>query len=273
MKICDMHTHSYNSFDADNSVEEICTSAIEKGLFAIAITDHCEAQFIPCGENCEFGSFDKRIPKSVNETLEAKQKYAGRLRVLCGIELGQPMHDMESTKKALSYGDFDFTLASVHNMRGEEDFYYFDFTGKDIDEVLSMYFAELAETAGFEHFDSLAHITYPLRYIKTKLGFVPDITKHQNELDKVYKILIQNNKALEINVSGLFKELGSTLPDEQQIKRFKELGGKYITIGTDAHKAVDVGRGVEQGIAVVKRCGFDSYTIYENHKPIMIEID
>lgn len=272
MKLCDLHTHSNNSFDAKNSVDEMCQSAIDKGLFAIAVTDHCEAQFIPYGENCEFGSFDKRIPKSVKDTCEAKEKYKDKLKVLCGIELAQPIHDMACTQKALAYGDFDFTLASVHNLRGEEDFYYFDFTKRDIDKVLNLYFEELAETADFEHFDSLAHLTYPLRYIKTTAGFVPDLAPYQDKIDEVYKILIRNNKALEINVSGLFKELKTTLPDELQIKRFKELGGKYITIGTDAHETAFVGRGIEQGIAIAKRCGFDSYTIYEKHKPIMIEI-
>ena len=38
MKICDIHTHSSNSFDAENTVEEMCNSACNKGLFALAPT-------------------------------------------------------------------------------------------------------------------------------------------------------------------------------------------------------------------------------------------
>ena len=57
------------------------------------------------------------------------------------------------------------------------------------------------------------------------------------------------------------------------VRRFRELGGEYITIGTDAHSADMVGRGIEQGIAVAKRAGFSQYAIYEKHQPIMIDID
>lgn len=43
MILCDVHTHSNNSFDAESTVEEMCKSALNKGFYAIAITDHCEA--------------------------------------------------------------------------------------------------------------------------------------------------------------------------------------------------------------------------------------
>lgn len=272
MKICDLHTHSNNSFDAKNSVDEMCQSAINKGLYAIAITDHCEAPEIKNVAECEYGCFDELIPKSVEETMRAKEKYSSQIKVLCGIELGEPMHDSQCTKRALGYGDFDFILASVHNLRNMQDFYYLDFSKFDINEILKLYFEELAETAEFEYFDSLAHLTYPLRYIKAKTGILTDLSVFQNEIDNIYKILIKNNKALEINVSGLFKELGTTLPDEIQIKRFKELGGKYITIGTDAHETEFVGKGIEEGIAIAKKCGFTQYAIYEKHCPLMIDI-
>ncbi len=272
MKICDMHTHSDNSFDAINTVEEMCQSAIEKGLYAIAITDHCEAPMIKDGENSKFGYFDKLIPSSVADVMKAREKYGDKIKIICGIELGEPMHDKECTQRAIAYGDFDFTIASVHNLRGMEDFYYLEYSDDNIDEILKLYFAELAETATFEHFDTLAHLTYPLRYILAKTGKIPDLSPYYKQIDEVFKMLIKNNKALEINVSGLFKELKTTLPDETLIKRYRELGGKYITIGTDAHSVEFVGKGLKEGIEIAKKCGFDQYTIYEKHQPIMIDI-
>ena len=249
MKICDMHTHSNNSFDALNSVDEMCQSAINKELYAISITDHCEAPMIKEGKLCKFGYFDELIPKSNMETMRAKEKYSSEIKVLCGIELGEPMHDEKCTQKALSYGEYDFILASVHNLRGMEDFYYIDFSAVDIKKILNLYFEELAETANFNNFDSLAHLTNPLRYIKEKTGVI-----------------------LEINVSGLYKGLGTTLPDETQIKRFRELGGKYITLGSDSHSCEYVGKDIDRGIELAKKCGFTHYTIYEKRRPILIEI-
>lgn len=273
MKLCDLHTHSNNSFDAKNSVDEMCISAIKRGLYALAITDHCEAPEIKNGEDCEYGCFDVLIPNSIKDTLSAKKKYANELKVLSGLELGEPMHDPECTKRALAYGEYDFILASVHNLKGREDFYFIDYTKTDANEILKLYFDELAETATFEHFDSLAHLTYPLRYILTSTGKIPDLKPFYTQIDNVFDILIKNNKALEINVSGLFKELKMTLPDETLVRRFYEKGGKYVTIGTDAHNIDFVGKGIEEGIAVAKRAGFKQYAIYENHNPVMIDID
>ena len=101
---------------------------------------------------------------------------------------------------------------------------------------------------------------------------MPDLTRYMDLTDEIFKILIKNKKALEIKVSGLLRELKSTLPDETLVRRFRELGGEYITIGTDAHCADMVGKGIEQGIEVAKSAGFSKYCIYENHKPIEIKI-
>ena len=270
--LCDMHTHSDNSFDAKNSVDEMCRSAVSAGISVIAVTDHCEAPFIRFGAECEFGCFDEQIPKSFADATAAREKYAGKLKVLRGMELGEPTHDPAATEHALAYGDFDFILASVHNMKNMQDFYYMNYSGVDVDKLLAQYFDELCETAAFKHFDSLAHLTYPLRYIVAGTGKMPDLEKHRDAVDTIFKILIENNKALEINVSGLFKELRSTLPDVTLVRRFKELGGQLLTIGTDAHSADMVGKGIEQGMAVAKAAGFTHCAVYEKHQPELIEI-
>ena len=139
--LCDMHTHSDNSFDAKNSVDDMCLAAVERGLYAIAITDHCEAPFIRFGADCEFGCFDEQIPKSFADATAAREKYAGKLKVLRGMELGEPLHDPEQTNRALSYGDFDFILASVHNLKNMQDFYYMSYSGVDVDWLLGRFSA------------------------------------------------------------------------------------------------------------------------------------
>lgn len=273
MKYCDSHTHSLNSFDAESSVEEMCRAAIDRGLSALTITDHCEAAFINCGEDCEFGSFDRLIPQSIRDIREAQKTFDGKLQVLCGLELGEPMHDPEQTKKALAYGDFDFVLASVHNLRGVQDFYFLDYSTVDIPSLLHAYFDELAETAAFPHFDSLSHLTYPLRYIVEREGYYPDLQPFEEQIERIFNILIKNKKALEINVSGLFKPINRTLPDGYLVKKFRDMGGKYITLGTDAHCAGMVGKGIGEGIKTARQAGFTHYTVFEKHQPKLIPME
>ena len=92
-----------------------------------------------------------------------------------GVKTKKQIKQGKKRKNAAEFY-FDFTIASVHNLRGMDDFYYIDFNEVSVDEILKLYFAELAETAGFEHFDTLAHLTYPLRYILDQTGKIPDLT-------------------------------------------------------------------------------------------------
>lgn len=270
--ICDCHLHSVNSFDGQNTVKELCEEAIKKEINIITITDHMEAPEISFGAKSQYGDMIKQISNSVADVMECQQIYNDKIKVLKGMELGEPMHNPKLTKKALGIGEFDFILASVHNLKDEEDFYFLDYSECNVQELLKRYFNELLDTAQNADFDSLAHLTYPLRYIVERTKKSPDLEPYRNIIDDIFKTLISREKALEINTSGLFKEIGTTLPDINLIRRFKELGGKYVTIGSDAHTCIDLGKGIEQGIEIAKTCGFNHYTVFENRKPKMIEI-
>ena len=85
------------------------------------------------------------------------------IRDSAGIELGQPITDPKATREALSAGAFDFVLASVHNLPGQKDFYYLNYTDENVDPLLSDYFDHVLQVAKWGQFDSLAHLTYPLQ--------------------------------------------------------------------------------------------------------------
>ena len=270
--ISDLHTHTNNSFDAENSLYEMCESAIEKGISIIAVTDHMETTEIPLKDKSQYGDMVRQIKQSVDDVEKCRKIFGERIKILKGIEMGEPVHNPGCTKIAMNIADFDFILASVHNLKNYEDFYFFEYTEENIPKLLTMYFNELLDTAKNADFDSLAHLTYPLRYIVERTDIVPDLSEYKEIIDSIFKTLIDREKALEINTSGLFKPIGTTLPDITLVKRFKELGGKYITIGSDAHNCNNLGLGIEKGIDIAKICGFKHYTIFENRKPKMIEI-
>ena len=96
-----------------------------------------------------------------------------------------------------------------------------------------------------------------------------DVYKRQ---DLILRTLAINGKALEVNSSGLRQELGKTLPGREVIERFKELGGKYVTVGSDAHCCEDLASGVGEAYALLRGCGFTHYTVYEKHRPVLFEL-
>ena len=137
---------------------------------------------------------------------------------------------------------------------------------------MTRYFDELLRSAQWNGFDSLAHLTYPLRYIKKNGKINVDLNDYSAQIDAILRTLIKNGKALEVNTSGLRQEIGQTLPGENVLRRFKELGGRYVTVGSDAHRCKDLAKGIKEGYALLKKCGFTHYTVYEKHTPVEIAL-
>ncbi len=264
--IVDMHTHSDHSFDGNDSCMELCESAIHSGAMAIAITDHCDI------DGADLNVRDL-CSNQFFETYKVKNIFEGDILVLQGLEIGQGIYRKEETEKLLRDYDYDFILGSLHNLENMEDFYFLDYKKYDVNYLLEKYFEGLFQLCEWGAFDSLAHLTYPLRYIVAREKMNVDISAFSQITDAIFESLIKNKKALEINTSGLFMDINDTLPNISFIRRFRELGGKYITIGSDSHYAKKVCRGIEQGMDIAAKCGFKNITIYEKREPLLVPIE
>lgn len=264
--ISDSHTHSENSFDGKDCVIMLCEKAAQLGLYALTITDHCE-----CHEYYQ-NNVRQDIEGSIRDILKARGLYTDRLHIYTGIELGQPTQDPKAAAEALSLAEYDFVLGSLHNLKGEQDFYFLQYTPDNVKDLLARYFAEITDMIDDGHFDSLAHLTYPFRYMAAdpSLGVTP--AQYAEQIDAVLELLIRKDKALEINTSGLRQKIGVTLPDEAILRRFRELGGRYVTVGSDAHRWGDIGAGIEEAFPLLQHCGFTHFTIYRKRIPTLFPI-
>lgn len=267
--IVDLHTHTDNSFDGHHSTMFLCENAERKGLRAIAFTDHLEMDaFLK-------GSFDRTAIQAYFEVAKAKSAFSGKLIVCNGAELGQPFYDAAVTEKLLKTMKYDFIIGSIHNLPDKPDFYYMDFDGEHADymPLLDEYFECELKLAQWDRFDTLAHLTYPLRYIAGNYGKEVDMSRYGEIIDEILLTLIKNKKSLEINSAGLRQPIGITSPDEGIIRRYKELGGKLITIGSDAHYAEHLGAGIEEAYELALKCGFDKIALYQDRMPTLIPIE
>lgn len=272
--IADSHTHSNNSFDAENSVAEMLERANEIGLDYLTITDHFEAAFYFEPDE-EFGDLKKLLPQSVSDTRQQQSITSGKTELLCGIELGEPLHDIKATNEVLSLTDYDFVLCSMHNLRDMGDFFWLDYKSEDIPELLKKYFIELTECVQWGNFDSLSHITYPMRYICDKSRISIDLSDYKNEIDTLLALLAEKGKALEFNTcrnDALSLETVGSCRDVQFLKRFRELGGKYVTLGSDAHKTADLAKGIDGAIDILRDIGYGEITVFKNRQPHLLPI-
>ncbi len=264
--VSDSHVHTDCSRDGVDPAMMICENAARLGLYSLTITDHCECNFY------KSEGYDKSIRQSYFETRKAAATFLGRLRVYTGMELGQAMQDKAAAEDAVDSCRFDFILASVHNVKGKKDFFDLDYSEENIDDLLGRYFEEILETIEWGRFDSLAHLTYPLRYITGEHGIRVEREKWSEKIDEVLRALIRKRIALEVNTSGYREKLGVPMPDLPILKRYRKLGGRLVTIGSDAHRWADVGAGIEQGLALLQKAGFGHFTIYELHQPKALPI-
>ena len=267
---CDCHNHSNCSPDGDNSVLEMRLRAGELGLWAHTLTDHCECQKFPT-------RYRPRVQRAWEEmAAQLPREGEGLPRFYRGIELGQPNQDEAAAREALAGRDYDFIIGSIHNIRGFEDFFYLDYSQLEpgyIDQLLATYWEEELEVIRWGEFDSLGHLTYPLRYIEGDHGIPVDLKRHQEAIDQVFRALIQNGKALEVNTSGLRQKIGRTLPDLPLLRRYRELGGELVTLGSDAHSTKDLGRGIDEGMDLLKEAGFRYFALYEQRRPLLLPLE
>lgn len=265
--LCDCHMHTSRSFDGSNTAQEMVDRAAELGIPVIALTDHCEInEFYSTG-------YCSSVPMAWKAAHEQQERQSGSSpEVLVGIELGQPGTNYELAERVLTAHEYDFVLASVHNLLHMPDFYYLSYTEENAAFLLGHYFGELLNVVQWGNFDSLAHLTYPLRYITGEFGIRIDLAQYAGQIDAILSLLAQKGKALEINTSGLRQKIGTTLPHFELVKRFRQLGGRYVTVGADAHCTKDLGTGIAEGIGIAKQAGFDAVTVYRRRCPCEIKI-
>lgn len=285
MNYIDCHTHSNFSPDAKDSVEDMCLRAIDLGLSAYAITDHCDCNFWYPAEHyykttvgvtdlMMYGS-GKYAADSINEQLRLKEKFSGKLNFLCGIELGQPLQNIDGAEKIISNSVLDFVIGSHHQNTGKDDFYYMKYEKMDlmqIDFLLNEYFHEMLDMCKWGKFDVLGHLTYPLRYICGDYGIKIDLRKYDDIIREIFKVLIEDGKGIEINTSGLRQSYGKTFPEFNYIKQFHDMGGEIISIGSDAHCTSDLGKGIDEGNRLAAEAGFKYITYFRNRKPVFVKI-
>ena len=191
-----------------------------------------------------------------------------------GLELGEGNHDPARAKRIYAMPEYDFILGSLHNLRDEQDFYYIQYESyEQCFELYDRYLDELIELAGIGCFDVMAHIGYCLRYMH-KRGFDAQVTMERNgdKVDHLLRTLIENGKGIELNVADLVPggredSLLMTFPSVDILRRYRELGGEIITIGSDAHSASRLCSGFAEACALLQSLGYSYLTRFREMKP------
>ncbi len=270
MVLYDNHNHSQYSFDGwRTTLESSARKAAEKGLAGICFTDHCD-----------FASPEMGFEDPLKEVfdIKAQQKEIDRvsgvipeIKILRGIEIGVNSKCREELAGILAAHDFDQVIASVHYLDGMDPFRGEYYIGKHWKEAYSYYLELLWEEMRWlgDRFDIMGHYDYVTRYApfpQTSILY----RDFQDWLDPMLKFLAENGKALEINTKT-YQDFNGRTPvlDPDILKRYKEVGGEIISLGSDSHYAEHVGLNFRHHAEYLKSLGFRYTAHYENRRLCM----
>ena len=271
MFLADYHVHSTCSPDARDKMADMAKAELKMGVSEVCFTDHAD---FDDPKTMQIGPERFQLPRGqVRQFIETMEKAPEGIEIRLGLELGEGNHDPARAKRIYAMPEYDFILGSLHNLRGVEDFYYIKYESyEQCWEYYDRYLDELQELAEIGCFDCMAHIGYCLRYMH-KQGFDAELSydRFGRKLDTLLHTLIENGKGIELNTADLLPGTGGGLerpfPSVEILRRYRELGGDIITIGSDAHDVKAAASGIREGMALLADCGFRYIAVYKRHKP------
>lgn len=264
--LVDSHVHSNYSDDSTLRLEEAVKQALTVGLNGLAFTDHYDLDFPDSQYLFEFDPAERAV-----HLRALAERYGNQIQILDGIEMGLQSHVTEKAADIIKSHPFDFVICSVHTVDGiplhDPDAFYED---KTKEQAYRRYLEEIYQIIrSFDEYDVIGHLGYIRRYGPYDSKSMP-IKTYDDIVDSIFTLLIQRGKGIEVNLSGYAYKLGTAFPDVDMIKRYKELGGEIVTLGSDAHEAAYVGKSFKQGIAILERAGFNHVNYFKNRKPVFV---
>ena len=255
----DYHMHTIVSFDGHDRGLQMAQAAKARGLKEICFTDHLD--YDPLGKMGVL-AFDTAAYNAEYDQLEVDG-----LKIRRGMEFGMTVDNRAQFKEDLKRRNFDFVLGSTHFVDGL-DVYFADYWhDKTVFQAERRYLEATLDCVRLhDDFDVLAHLTY---IGKTSSHHAPRCVpyeEHRELIDEILKTVAAKGKGLEMNTSGVDR-CGGFLPTADYFRRFKELGGEIITIGSDAHTASRVGQYSFDACEILKDI-FGYVCTFEGRKPI-----
>lgn len=263
----DCHVHTKISHDGISSMEDYIKVASNKEVDEITFTEHYD---VYDGIKTKLKTLD--VCKYYDEFYRLRSKCDFKFNF--GIEIGLQPDISDNVKNLVKKFPFDFIIGSSHitckkDMAMDRSFFY----GITRKEAYLKYFEEVLENILiYDEFDVYGHLDYVVRYGNYEEKYI-EYSEFLEILDAILLSLIRKDKGIEINTSGIRYGLLSPHPNIEIIKRYKELGGKIITIGSDAHRVEDLAKDFKKVYEMLEFLGIKNIAIFHKRQPDFISLD
>ena len=261
----DQHFHSSFSGDSETPPKSQTERAVSLGMTHICFTDHHDYDVHSDVD------FNLDIPRYISELSRLKAEYSGIIDIGIGIELGLQGHIADYLEKLAESFHFDHIIGSIHYVDGYDP-YFPEFFEHNRDGAYERYFTvTLERIKKIKCYDTLGHLDYIVRYGKNH-GLTYSYRQFADYIDPILMQIIHDGKALECNTGGLSRGLSEPNPCADVFRRYKELGGELVTLGSDAHSPETLGIGFDVCGDMLRSCGFKYYALFRDRKPEMLPL-
>ena len=231
----DYHVHSHFSEDTDFPMELEIQKAIKLGMDELCFTEHSDYD-VPTVVNCDYDAYIEVMDKMKEQYEETFRQYP-----------------------------FDFVIFSCHQVENKEYWRQEPQEGKTQLEYNRRYYQEILDVVKvYKDYSILGHLDVIKRY--DKQGEI-EFEKIQDLIEQIFEVVIADGKGIELNTSSRAYKLKSLMPSKEILKLYHDMGGKIITIGSDAHNADRIGDCVMESQKILKDIGFDGIYTFEKMKP------
>jgi len=265
----DAHLHTDLSPDSTVPVDEYARQAVERGIPEIAITDHVD--FDPAAPAFAHTTFAQRE----RVVRDAAARWADRgVAIRFGVEVTWDRRWADDIAAWLRAHPHDFVIGSVHVYRDSP--YAADrvaafVAGKDLRAIVAPYFEEVEAGARSGLFDAMGHIDFVKRYLAPHVT-AADLATAPALYEPILAALVASGTSLEVNTSGLRQAAAELYPGPAIVARYRELGGRAVSVGSDAHRPEAFAWALDDGYAAAAAAGFDALTFRRGGAPVSVAL-
>ena len=243
----------------------MCEAAIERGLSEIAFAEHLDFD----RDDPMYGYFDDGAYTA--SIAEAQETYAGRLVIRKGLEFDFRRAYGTEVGDVLAAWDFDFLIGSVHSAAGYHIWRLSQEAPPDLDVrgLLADYFAEVEALAASGWCHVIGHFDYVFKQLPRPVAAQRDAWYWQR-VRRILERCIAGGVALEVNTHHIVDRGCGLAADVEILDRYRALGGRLVTVGSDAHRPSDAGQGFDRAEAALREAGFLEVTGYARGRPYAV---
>lgn len=263
----DFHIHTSFSADSDAPMSSMIEEGIRRGLTTMCFTEHLDYDYIADGMEFVVDTCAYR-----KELERCRSLYGEKIELLFGIELGLKPSLADRLTDYLNKWDFDFVIGSSHTVHDADPYYPSFYEGRREKDCYLEYFQTIPENlAAFSDLDTYGHLDYVVRYGPNKNRYY-SYEKYRDVLDEALRSIIHHGVGLELNTAGYKYGLGAPNPHPDVLRRYRELGGEIITVGSDGHAPEHLAYDFHKVRDLLLSSGFHYYTIFRKRKPEFIKL-